>query len=77
MPESINSLEIDNEPFVTLKDAIPGKPYRTVWGYATHGVNGEVLRTVKDGVRVMTKRSWVRQWYIAINANRPFAIGRP
>jgi hypothetical protein len=60
----------ENEPFIRLKDAFPDASYRTIWGYTVHGVAGEVLKAVKRGNRLFTKRSWVASWLAAVNAKR-------
>jgi hypothetical protein len=62
---------INLRKYITLSKAAnlsPGRPHAaTAWRWATHGVRGIKLRSIRSGNRVLTTQEWLDEFHRQCN----------
>ena len=67
----ISGRKDDAETLVPLAQIdVNGTSHRTIWGWATTGVDGVVLKSIKVGRRLYTTRSNVADFLLKVNQRR-------
>ncbi len=74
IPEQVTSASIIYEDLITLKDAcklLPGRPHQnTPRRWASSGVGGAVLKSLKVGGRRCTTIHWLNEFLAEINGGK-------
>jgi hypothetical protein len=71
MSNTLNADSTTGGQLIPLDEAVPGVPYRTIFGWTRDGVDGVRLKSLKIGRYLRTHPAWIAEFLVKVNARRP------